>query len=128
MANGRILVVDDEPFIRRSLEFVLKKQGYEVHSVNNGEEAIEFLKNTNVQKPDVMFLDVMMPKMNGFQVVEAVKRDPDLKDIYVILLTAKGQEADRQKGFQLGANDFIIKPFSPSKLLEKVKSIFSDEE
>lgn len=127
MANGRILVVDDEPFIRRSLEFVLKKQGYEVHSVNNGEEAIEFLKNTNVQKPDVMFLDVMMPKMNGFQVVEAVKRDPDLKDIYVILLTAKGQEADRQKGFQLGANDFIIKPFSPSKLLEKVKSIFSDE-
>ena len=127
MANGRILVVDDEPFIRRSLEFVLKKQGYEVHSVNNGEEAIEFLKNTNGQKPDVMFLDVMMPKMNGFQVVEAVKRDPDLKDIYVILLTAKGQEADRQKGFQLGANDFIIKPFSPSKLLEKVKSIFSDE-
>lgn len=127
MANGRILVVDDEPFIRRSLEFVLKKQGYDVHSANNGEEAIEFLKNTNDQKPDVMFLDVMMPKMNGFQVVEAVKRDPDLKDIYVILLTAKGQEADRQKGFQLGANDFIIKPFSPSKLLGKVKSIFSDE-
>lgn len=127
MANGRILVVDDEPFIRRSLEFVLKKQGYDVHSATNGEEAIEFLKNTNDQKPDVMFLDVMMPKMNGFQVVEAVKRDPDLKDIYVILLTAKGQEADRQKGFQLGANDFIIKPFSPSKLLEKVKSIFSDE-
>ncbi len=127
MANGRIFVVDDEPFIRRSLEFVLKKQGYDVHAATNGEEAIEFLKNSNGQKPDVMFLDVMMPKMNGFEVVESVKNDPDLKDIYVILLTAKGQEADRQKGFQLGANDFMTKPFSPSKLLEKVESIFSDE-
>jgi len=127
MINGKILVVDDEPFIRRSLEFVLKKQGYDVHTATNGEEALEFLKNTNGEKPNLMFLDVMMPKVNGFQVVEAVKHTPDLRDIYVILLTAKGQEADRQKGFKLGADDFMIKPFSPSKLLEKVASILSEE-
>ncbi len=127
MADKRILVVDDEPFIRRSLEFVLKKQGYDVHSAFDGQEAVEYLKNANGKKPDLMFLDVMMPKMNGFEVVKIVKNDPDLKDIYVILLTAKGQEADRQKGFELGANDFMIKPFSPSKLLEKVESVFSEK-
>ena len=127
MADKRILVVDDEPFIRRSLEFVLKKQGYDVHSAFDGQEAVEYLKSANGKKPDLMFLDVMMPKMNGFEVVKIVKNDPDLKDIYVILLTAKGQEADRQKGFELGANDFMIKPFSPSKLLEKVESVFSEK-
>ncbi len=127
MAGQKILVVDDEPFIRRSLEFVLKKQGYDVDTATNGEEALELLRNAGGKKPDLMFLDVMMPKVNGFQVVEAVKSDPDLKNIYVILLTAKGQEADREKGFKLGANDFMIKPFSPSKLLEKVEIVFSDE-
>ncbi|NOY79068.1 MAG: response regulator [Calditrichaeota bacterium] len=127
MTKGKILVVDDEPFIRRSLEFVLKKQGYEVHTATNGEEALEFLNRANGGKPDLMFLDVMMPKVNGFQVVETVKNTPDLSNIYVILLTAKGQEADRQKGFELGADDFMIKPFSPSRLLEKVATILSEE-
>ncbi len=125
MNEKHVLVVDDEPFIRRSLEFLLKKQGFRVTSAANGEEALEQLRNGNL--PELMFLDVMMPKMNGFEVVETVKNDPRLAGIYVILLTAKGQEADRKRGFELGADDFMIKPFSPSKLVEKVNAYFSQK-
>ncbi|GBD93681.1 phosphate regulon transcriptional regulatory protein PhoB [bacterium BMS3Abin05] len=127
MSEKRILVVDDEPFIRRSLEFILKKNGFAVHSAANGKEAIDLLKNENEAKPALIFLDVMMPKMNGFEVVKMVKNDPNLRDITIILLTAKGQDVDRQRGFELGADDFMIKPFSPSKLLEVVDLFFAEK-
>lgn len=127
MLEKRILVVDDEPFIRRSLEFILKKHGFTVHSAANGKEAVDLLKNENEAKPALIFLDVMMPKMNGFEVVKTVKNDPNLRDIAIILLTAKGQDVDRQKGFELGADDFMIKPFSPSKLLEIVDLFFAEK-
>ncbi len=125
METKHVLVVDDEPFIRRSLEFLLKKQGFRVTSATNGEEAVAELQRGEL--PELMFLDVMMPKMNGFEVVKTVKTDPRLKGIYVILLTAKGQEADRKRGFDLGADDFMIKPFSPSKLMEKVSDYFTQK-
>ncbi len=125
MGTKHVLVVDDEPFIRRSLEFLLKKQGFRVTLASNGEEAVNVLQGEDL--PELMFLDVMMPKMNGFEVIETIRKDPRLNDIYVILLTAKGQEADRKRGFDLGANDFMIKPFSPSRLMEKVNEYFGQK-
>ena len=117
MNEKRILVVDDEPHVVRSLTFVLKKEGYDVYSAIDGEEAMVKVREA---KPNLMFLDVMMPKKNGYQVCQEIKADPSLSDIYVIILTAKGQEADREKGLSLGADEFITKPFSPMKIVERV--------
>lgn len=114
----RILVVDDEPYVIRSLTFVLKKEGYDVSSAVNGEEALAKVRES---KPNLMFLDVMMPKKNGYEVCQEIKNDSGLSDIYIIMLTAKGQEADREKGLGLGANEFMTKPFSPAKVVEKVR-------
>ncbi len=120
MSEKKILVVDDEPHIIRSLTFVLKKEGYDVSSTTNGEKAMEIVRES---KPNLMFLDVMMPKKNGYEVCQEVKDDPSLSDIYVIMLTAKGQEVDREKGFGLGADEYITKPFSPTKIVEKVREL-----
>ncbi|NQU16293.1 MAG: response regulator [Desulfobacteraceae bacterium] len=120
MSEKKILVVDDEPHILRSLTFVLKKEGYDVSSATNGEEALAKIRES---KPSLMFLDVMMPKKNGYEVCQEVKGDPGLSDIYIIMLTAKGQEADREKGLGLGADEFITKPFSPMKVVERVREI-----
>jgi len=125
MDNKTILVVDDEPFILRSLTFILKKEGYTVYSATNGKEAMSLIEK--VGKPDLMFLDVMMPKMNGFEVCQLIKKDPKYKDIYIILLTARGQESDKDKGLALGADDYITKPFSPSKLIQKVKDVLGEK-
>ena len=125
MDNKTILVVDDEPFILRSLTFILKKEGYTVYSATNGKEAMSLIEK--VGKPDLMFLDVMMPKMNGFEVCQLIQKDPKYKDIYIILLTARGQESDKDKGLALGADDYITKPFSPSKLIQKVKDVLGEK-
>ncbi len=116
----KVLVVDDEPFICRSLSFVLRKENYEVFEARNGEEALEAIRT---HRPDLVFLDVMMPKVNGFEVTEMVKSDPDLKRTKIILLTAKGQDSDRETGRRLGADDYMTKPFSPSKILERAREI-----
>jgi DNA-binding response OmpR family regulator len=116
----RILVVDDEPFICRSLSFVLKKHDYEVFEARNGEEALAAIAQ---HRPDLVFLDVMMPKLNGFQVTERVRADQSLAAVKIILLTAKGQECDREVGKNAGANDYMTKPFSPTKILERVKLV-----
>lgn len=120
MSEKKILVVDDEPYVIRSLTFVLEKQGYDVSSATNGEEAMAKVRES---KPNLMFLDVMMPKKNGYEVCLEVKNDPSLSDIYIIMLTAKGQEADREKGLSLGADEFITKPFSPMKIVERANEI-----
>lgn len=120
MSEKKILVVDDEPYVIRSLTFVLKKEGYDVSSAVNGEEAMAKVRES---KPSLMFLDVMMPKKNGYEVCQEIKNDPGLSDIYIIMLTAKGQEADREKGLGLGANEFMTKPFSPAKVIEKVREL-----
>lgn len=120
MTRSKILVVDDEPFICRSLTFVLKKGDYEVLEARNGEEALAAIRE---HKPDLVFLDVMMPKINGFQVTQEVRADPALADVKIILLTAKGQECDREIGKTAGANDYMTKPFSPSKILDRAREI-----
>jgi two-component system, OmpR family, alkaline phosphatase synthesis response regulator PhoP len=120
MKKPTILVVDDEPFICRSLTFVLRKENYLVLEARNGEEALVAIRE---HKPDLVFLDVMMPKVNGFQVTQQVRADRDLDAVKIILLTAKGQECDREVGKTAGANDYMTKPFSPSKILERTRQI-----
>ncbi len=120
MTQHTILVVDDEPFICRSLTFVLRKDNYRVLEARNGEEALVAIRT---HKPDLVFLDVMMPKMNGFQVTELVRADPTLAGVKIILLTAKGQECDREVGKTAGANDYMTKPFSPTKILDRARAI-----
>ncbi len=120
MTQRTILVVDDEPFICRSLTFVLRKDNYRVFEARNGEDALAAIRE---HKPDLVFLDVMMPKMNGFQVTEQVRADHALDGVKIILLTAKGQECDREVGKTAGANDYMTKPFSPTKILDRAREI-----
>jgi DNA-binding response OmpR family regulator len=117
-----VLVVDDEPFILRSLSFVLERAGFTVHQARNGDEALEALRDL---RPRLVILDVMMPKRNGYEVCEIVKGDPDLRDTYVILLTAKGQESARDRGVQAGADEYMTKPFSPSRIVERVREVLA---
>jgi DNA-binding response OmpR family regulator len=120
MTQRTILVVDDEPFICRSLTFVLRKADYNVLEARNGEEALAAIRT---HKPDLVFLDVMMPKLNGFQVTQQVRADASLDGVKIILLTAKGQECDREVGKTAGANDYMTKPFSPTKILDRTRQI-----
>ena len=120
MKKGKILVVDDEVYILHILDFSLGAEGFEVVSANNGELAIEKAKQEN---PDLIVLDVMMPVLDGYETCRRLKADGDTKDIPVILLTAKGRDVDKRLGFEVGAVDYIIKPFSPSRLIERIEEI-----
>lgn len=120
-----ILIVDDEPHIRILLEQTLEEledEGIELLIATNGKEALEIIQE---KKPNLVFLDVMMPKMNGFEVCNAVKNDLGMQDVYIIMLTAKGQEFDKQKGAEVGANLYITKPFDPDEILEKAIAVLS---
>ncbi len=116
----KILVVDDEPFIARALAFVFKKHGYEVITAANGEEALAKIRK---EKPNLVFLDVMMPGKDGYEVCREVRSNPEMGKPYIIMLTARGQEADKERGLRLGANEFMTKPFSPSQVIERVKAV-----
>jgi DNA-binding response OmpR family regulator len=119
----RILIVDDEPHIRILMEQTLEEledEGVELLTAANGEEALETIQ---VEKPELVFLDVMMPKMNGFEVCNAVKNELKIPNVYIIMLTAKGQEFDRQKGNDVGANLYMTKPFDPDEVVEKSREI-----
>ena len=113
-----ILIVDDAPNIVLSLEFLMKQEGYEVFSVYNGEEALDFLEK---KRPDLILLDVMMPRKDGYEVCQEIRANDVLKDIRVIMLTAKGRDVEREKGLALGADDYITKPFSTRDVVEKVR-------
>jgi DNA-binding response OmpR family regulator len=115
----KILVVDDAPFIVRSLTFVLKKQGYETITATDGEEALTKIRD---ERPDLVFLDVMMPKRDGYEVCQEVRASPEMGNPYIIMLTARGQETDKERGLRLGANEFMAKPFSPSNVIKRVKA------
>jgi len=119
-----ILVADDEPYIARSLSFVLKKEGFSVEIASDGEEALRKAKEF---RPEVMFLDVMMPRMDGFHVCRSLKSDAELRKINVIMLTAKGQEADRERAMKEGADGYITKPFSPMEIISKVKELLEKQ-
>ena len=120
----KIVLAEDEPQIARLVEFKLKKEGYQVVSKGNGEEALAAIK---AEKPDLILLDVMMPVMDGYEVLRRVKEDENLKNIPVVMLTAKAQERDVVKGIDLGAEDYITKPFHPAELLARVKKILGRE-
>ena len=116
----KIVLAEDEPQIARLIEFKLKKEGYEVTWKENGEEALEAIK---AEKPDLVLLDVMMPVMGGYEVLRRLKEDENLKSIPAVMLTSRAQERDVVKGIDLGAEDYITKPFHPAELLARVKRI-----
>ena len=120
MAKGRILVVDDEVYIVHILDFSLGMEGYEVVTALDGEQALEKVAQ---QKPDLIVLDIMMPKLDGYETCKALKSKDETKDIPVILLSAKGRNVDQKTGFEVGADDYITKPFSPRKLVERINAI-----
>lgn len=115
-----ILVVEDEPNIVLSLQFLMKKAGFEVRVARDGEEALAAVED---RAPDLMLLDVMIPKRDGYDVCQTVRANPEWQGIYIIMLTAKGREVDREKGIALGANDYVTKPFSTRDLTDKVKQL-----
>lgn len=118
--SKKIVLAEDEPQIARLIEFKLKKEGYSVTSKENGEEALKAIKE---DKPDLILLDIMMPVMGGYEVLRRLKEDENLKSVPVIMLTARAQEKDVVKGIDMGAEDYITKPFHPAELLARVKRI-----
>ncbi len=125
--SKKILIVDDEAHIRTLIEQTLEEleeEGVEFLTAENGEVALELIKE---EKPAIVFLDVMMPKMNGMEVCRKVKKELGLSDVFIILLTAKGQELDRQKGLDVGADVYMTKPFDPELLLTKAKVVLGLE-
>ncbi|WP_129737603.1 response regulator transcription factor [Massilimicrobiota timonensis] len=115
--KSKILIVDDEEHIRELIRFYLDKEGFSVVQAASGEEALHLLENEYI---DLAIVDIMMPVMDGFQLVEEIK---EMKDIPVIMLTAKSQSADKLRGFSLGIDDYVTKPFDPDELLARVKTI-----
>ena len=125
---GTILIVDDEVHIRMLLEQTLEEleedYGVEILSAQNGEEGLGLIKS---RKPDVVFLDIMMPKLNGYEVCQRVKEDPEAAGIGIVLLTAKGQEVDRRQGLELGARRYMTKPFDPDEVLRVARELLNLE-
>ena len=118
--NKKILIADDEQNIVISLEFLMKREGFEVVVANDGEEAIRRIR---ADQPDLVLLDVMMPKKNGFEVCQEVKSDPALGGVRILMLTAKGRDTEVAKGLALGADAYMTKPFSTRELVDKVRSM-----
>jgi DNA-binding response OmpR family regulator len=121
----RILVVDDEIYIVHILEFSLTMEGYTVLTASNGEEALKVIEQ---ERPDLVVLDIMMPKLDGYEVCRQLRQDDRFSNLPVILLSAKGRPVDREAGLQAGADDYIAKPFSPRKLLEKIRELLDRSE
>jgi len=121
--NPKILIVDDEAHLRMLIQQTLEEledEGVELLTAANGEEALATIQSEN---PSLVFLDVMMPKLSGFDVCERTKKTLGLKDVYIVLLTAKGQEFDRQRGQDVGADLYMTKPFDPDALLQKARDV-----
>lgn len=118
--SKKILIVDDEPNIVISLEFLMKKEKFEVAVAVDGEEALAQVARF---KPDLILLDVMMPKKSGFEVCEALRADPANNDLLIMMLTAKGRDTEMAKGLAIGANAYMTKPFSTKDLVSKVKAL-----
>jgi DNA-binding response OmpR family regulator len=119
----KILIVDDEAHIRMLIGQTLEEledEGVEFITADNGQTALELIQS---EKPNLVFLDVMMPKMNGMDVCSKIKKDLGMHDVFIIILTAKGQELDKQKGQEVGADIYMTKPFDPEVLLTKAKEV-----
>src|SRR5450432_583330 len=125
--SKKILIVDDEAHIRMLIEQTLEEledEDVEFLTAENGADALEIIKE---EKPELVFLDVMMPKMNGMEVCQRVKKELSLNEVYIVLLTAKGQEIDRLKGQEVGADVYMTKPFNPETILNKARSVLGLE-
>jgi two-component system alkaline phosphatase synthesis response regulator PhoP len=120
-----VLIVDDEPNIVRSLEFLMTKAGYEVRVAHDGEQALNEIAKA---PPDLVLLDAMMPKRDGFDVCQTIRANPDWAGIRVIMLTAKGRDIEREKGLAMGADDYITKPFSTREIVVQVEKILGSKE
>jgi two-component system alkaline phosphatase synthesis response regulator PhoP len=121
--TSKILICDDEPYIRLLIEQTLEElgeQGVEIITASNGAEALEIVEE---KKPGLVFLDVMMPRVNGFEVCRIIKFDLQMKDVYVVILTAKGQTIDRSLGEQVGADSYMTKPFDPDEMVNLAKRV-----
>lgn len=118
----KILIVDDEPNIVISLEFLMKKEGFEVAVASDGEEALAKVASFS---PDLILLDVMMPKKSGFEVCEVLRADPQRNGLQIVMLTAKGRDTEVAKGLALGADAYFTKPFSTKELVAKVKEMLA---
>ncbi|NDY57340.1 response regulator [Desulfovibrio sulfodismutans] len=121
---GKILIVDDEVHIRMLLEQTLEEleeeHGVTILSASNGEEGLSLIRG---EKPDVVFLDIMMPKLNGYEVCQRVKEDGETQGCSIVLLTAKGQEVDRKQGLEMGAAMYMTKPFDPDEVLKVARDL-----
>jgi DNA-binding response OmpR family regulator len=120
MAKPRVLLIEDEPHILLSLEFLLERAGYETASATDGDEGLALVRQL---RPDVVLLDIMLPKRNGYEVCRAIKENPDLRAIPVIILSAKGQEVEILKGLELGASAYVTKPFGNAEILESIRAV-----
>ena len=119
----KILIVDDEEKVRKLVEVTLSVGKLEILHASSGDEGLKVAREA---KPDIILLDIMMPgKLDGYDVCRLLKNDPDTKDIYVIMLTAKGQKADKERGLASGADEYFVKPFSPMELMDKIDSILA---
>lgn len=118
----KILIAEDEPDIRELVAFMLRFAGYEVMAASNGEEAVQAATH---DVPDLVLMDVRMPRMTGYEACRLMKANPDLHDVPVVFLSAKGQEAEIQTGLEAGAEEYLLKPFSPDELTNRVRSILS---
>ncbi len=116
----RILIVDDEPNILISLEFLMKREGYEVQVARDGEEGLAL---AHTWRPDVVLLDVMMPRKSGFDVCQAIRADDALAGMRIVMLTAKGRDIDVAKGLALGADAYLTKPFATQELVRRVREL-----
>jgi len=118
-----VLVVDDEPNIRLSLEFLMRKAGFAVRAAADGEEALAAIAE---DPPDLVLLDVTMPRKSGYEVCEAVRANPDLAAVRILMLTARGRDIEREKGLAMGADDYVTKPFSTQDVLARAKALLGE--
>lgn len=122
MDQKKILIADDNENIREALTYLLEDEGYTLSLAKDGAEALRKVKEF---RPDILFLDIMMPEINGYDVCRTIKTDPSLKNTYIIMLTAKGQVTEQERGKEVGADEYIVKPFSPMEILTKIKNILA---
>lgn len=119
----KVLIVDDEPNILLSLEFIISRAGFTVKTAQDGEQA---LQESTSWFPDLILLDINMPKLDGFEVCQRLRENPDFNQTKIIFLTAKGRQVEKEKGLALGADDYISKPFSNQLVIDTVESLLSD--
>jgi two-component system alkaline phosphatase synthesis response regulator PhoP len=116
----KILIADDNENIRAALTYLLEDEGYTLFLARDGAEALRKVKEVS---PDILFLDIIMPEINGYDVCRTIKNDPDLMKTYIIMLTAKGQVDEQERGKDIGADEYVVKPFSPMEILAKINNI-----